>query len=130
MLQPPPASQGEKIMRFVSAILIAACLVAPAASVSAAQTLPGATLGEAGNADVIGQFVCGLPGSTIDAFRAKVNLLVPGGASSSEYVTAQQSAHNLIQKLRNNNDDLRELGASNCVEVEALMNNVMAATPQ
>jgi hypothetical protein len=117
-------------MRFARTLLIAACLVAPAASVSAAQTLPGATLGEAGHADVIGQFVCGIPGSTIDAFRAKVNLLVPGGTGNSEYVTGQQSARDLIQKLRNNNDDLRELGGSNCVEVEALMKNVMAATPQ
>lgn len=114
-------------MRSVRALLIAACLLAPVASVSAAQTLPGATLGEAGHADVIGQFVCGLPGSTIDAFRAKVNLLVPGGAGSSEYLSGQQSARDLIQKLRNNNDDLRELGASNCVEVESLMKNVMAA---
>lgn len=117
-------------MRSVRVLLIAACLLAPVTSVSAAQTLPGATLGEAGHADVIGQFVCGMPGSTIAAFRAKVNLLVPAGATSPEYVTGQQSAQNLIQKLRNNNDDLRELGASNCVEVEALMHNVMAATPQ
>jgi hypothetical protein len=117
-------------MRFVRALLIAACLIAPVASVSATQTLPGATLGEAGNADVIGQFVCGMPGSTIDAFRAKVNAFVPGGAGSAEYVQGQQGARNLIQKLRNNNDDLRELGASNCVEVEQLMKNVMAGTPQ
>nr|WP_063573961.1 hypothetical protein [Luteibacter rhizovicinus] len=117
-------------MRFIRALPIAVSLLASAASVSAAQTLPGATLDEAGHADVIGQFVCGMPGSTIDAFRAKVNLLVPGGAVSATYAAGQQNARDLIQKLRNNNDDLRELGASNCVEVEALMNNVMAATPQ
>jgi hypothetical protein len=85
------------------------------------------TLGEAGHADVIGQFVCGMPGSTIDAFRAKVNALVPGGSGNSEYLTGQQNARDLILKLRNNNDDLRELGRSNCAEVESLMNNVMAA---
>jgi hypothetical protein len=117
-------------MRSIRTVLFAACLIAPIASVSAMQTLPGATLGEAGHADVIAQFVCGMPGSTIDAFRTKVNLLVPGGTGSPDYLTGQQSARDLIQKLRNNNDDLRELGASNCVEVEALIKNVMAATPQ
>jgi hypothetical protein len=86
------------------------------------------TLGEAGHADVIGQFVCGMPGSRIDAFRAQVNLLVPGGTGSAEYVTAQQNGRNEIQKLRNNNDDLTEFAGS-CREIEALMKGVMAATP-
>ena len=116
-------------MRSVRALLIAACLLAPVASVSAG-TLPGMTLGEAGRTDVIGQFVCGLPGSTIDAFRAKVNLLVPGGTGSSDYVRGQQNARDLVQKLRNNNDDLTELTQSNCGEVVVFVNNVMAARPQ
>jgi hypothetical protein len=115
-------------MRSIRALLIAACLIAPVASASAA-TLPGMTLGEAGHADVIGQFVCGLPGSTIDGFRAKVNVLVSGGTNSSDYVTGQQSARDLIQKLRNNNDDLTELSASSCREVVIIVNNVMDAKP-
>jgi hypothetical protein len=116
-------------MRLVSAILIAACLVAPVAPVSAA-TLPNMSLRDAGDADVIGQFVCGLPGSTIDAFRVKVNLLVAGGTGSRDYVTGQQNARDLIQKLRNNNDDLTELTASSCGEVVIRINSVMDATPQ
>jgi hypothetical protein len=114
-------------MRFVRALLLATCLVAPAAAASAAETLPNMTLGEAGHAEVIGQFVCGMPGSTIDTFRAGVNKLSPGGTGNAEYLAGQQDAHDLIQKLRNNNDNLIELGASNCVEVEALMHNVTAA---
>jgi hypothetical protein len=116
-------------MRFVRELLIAACLLAPVASVSA-RTLPGMTLGEAGRTDVIGQFVCGLPGSTIDAFRAKVNVLVAGGTGSAEYVTGQKNARDLIQNLRNNNDDLTELSQSSCGEVVTFLNNVMAARPQ
>jgi len=88
------------------------------------------TLGEAGRTDVIGQFVCGLPGSTIDAFRAKVNVLVPGGTGSGAYVTGQRNARDLIQKLRNNNDDLTELTASSCKEVVGFVTNVMDAKPQ
>jgi hypothetical protein len=116
-------------MRSVRALLITALLLAPVAAVSAG-TLPGMTLGEAGRTDVIGQFVCGLPGSTIDAFRAKVNVLVAGGTGSGEYVTGQQNARDLIQKLRNNNDDLTELTASSCREVVIFVNNVMDARPQ
>jgi hypothetical protein len=116
-------------MYYVRALLIAACLLAPAAPVSAG-TLPGITLGEAGRTDVIGQFVCGLPGSTIDAFRAKVNVLVAGGTGSGEYVSGQENARELIQKLRNNNDDLTELTASSCGEVVIFVDKVMSAGPQ
>jgi hypothetical protein len=115
-------------MRSVRALLIATCLIVPVAAASAG-TLPGMTLGEAGNTDVIGQFVCGLPGSTIDGFRAQVNVLVPGGTGSQEYVTGQKNARDLIQKLRNNNDDLTELTASSCRQAVIFVNNVMDAKP-
>ena len=108
--------------------MIAACLLAPVASASAAN-LPNMTLGEAGHADVVGQFVCGMPGFRIDAFRTHVNLLVPGGTSNAEYTSGQQSGRNEIQKLRDNNDNLIEAAQSSCGEIEALMKGVMAATP-
>lgn len=116
-------------MHSVRPLLIAACLIAPVASVSAA-TLPNMSLRGAGHADVIGQFVCGMPGSRIDAFRAKVNLLVAGGTGSTAYTTGQQSGRDEIQKARNNNQDLTEFARSSCPEVDALMNGVMEASPQ
>lgn len=115
-------------MRSVRALLIATCLLAPVASLSAA-TLPNMTLGEAGHADVVGQFVCGMPAFRIDAFRKQVNLLVPGGTGSSAYVMGQQNGRNEIQKLRNTNDDLSEFARSSCPEIESLMNGVMAEPP-
>ncbi|APG02696.1 hypothetical protein BJI69_01410 [Luteibacter rhizovicinus DSM 16549] len=115
-------------MHSVRALLIAACLLAPVASASAAN-LPNMTLGEAGHADVIGQFVCGMPGFRIDAFRKQVNLLVPGGTGNASYIAGQQTGRDEIQKLRDNNDDLIELGQSSCPEIEALMNGVMRTTP-
>ena len=116
-------------MRFVRALLIAACFVAPVAVVSAASTLPGMTLDEAGHADVIGQFVCGMPGFRIDAFRTQVNRLVPGGTGSPAYTSGQQSGRNEIQNLRDNNDDLSEAAQSNCREIESEMKIVMTASP-
>ena len=88
------------------------------------------TLGDAGRADVVGQIVCGMPGSRIDAFRAQVNLLVAGGAGSADYRQGQQSGRDAIQKVRNNNQDLSEFAQSSCPEIESLMNGVMAASPQ
>jgi hypothetical protein len=122
-------------MRSVSTILFASGMLW--AGWASAQTqagpvpsgLPGATLEDAGQASGFGQFLCGLPGSQIDAFRQKVDSLTSGGSHSAAFLAGETSARKLIDKVRQgdaDNGDTRELRDSSCNEATSLIARTIA----
>lgn len=116
-------------MRPASAILFATGILW--AGWASAQTglPPGVTLEDAGLAAGFGQFLCGIPGSQIDAFRQKVDSLASGGTLSANFHSGEARARKMIDQVRQNGadyGDTRELRDSSCDEVNTTIAKTLA----
>jgi hypothetical protein len=103
------------------------CTALSAATPAFAQTgtLPGYTLTEAGEAAVIGVFVCGLPPSTIDGMKQNVDRLVPGGSTSADFAEGEAHAQRAIQDVRESTvPDFSEMKDVRCPGVLAIIQDV------
>ncbi|MDQ0011209.1 hypothetical protein J2T07_003419 [Luteibacter jiangsuensis] len=115
-------------MRPTSAILIATSLLWTCWATAQTQEtgLPGATLDDAGQAAGFGQFLCGIPGGQIDAFRQKVDALTSGGTGSAAFHAGEARARKLINQARQENGDGQELRDVSCSEATTLITNTLA----
>lgn len=108
-----------------AAILIAALLAVPGASVAQVAGLPHHTLSEAGEASVVGVLVCGLPPSTIDGMKQNVDTLIPGGTTSTEFAKGVAGANRTIQDIRDTPvPDFSEMKAVKCPEILTLISDL------
>ena len=109
----------------LATILLAALIAAPSATLAQSDGLPGHTLGEAGEASVIGVFVCGLPPSSIDEMKTNVDRFVAGGSTSADFAKGQAQATRSIQDIRDSSvPDFSEMRAGRCSEVTALRKDI------
>lgn len=123
-------------MRSTSTILFVTGLLWAgwASAQSEPQTLPhslphGVTLEDAGMAAGFGQFLCGVPGSQIDAFRQKVDSLTSGGSGSAAFQGGVTRARNQIDTVRRgggDNGDTRELADTSCHDATRIIAKTIA----
>lgn len=107
------------------ALVLCTALWAAAPAFAQTGTLPGHTLTEAGEAAVVGVFVCGLPPSTIDGMKQNIDRLVPGGSTSADFAKGEARARRAIQDVREATvPDFSEMKAVRCPGVLALIQDV------